>query len=419
MSVSPNLRIAWRFLTARKRSMAMSLAGIVFGVGFFIVTQAQTSGFEAFFIRTVLGTDGALRVEDKFQPTMFSMDVGGDGDADKGVQVRSEGGRKFVSGVVEPEAVKAAVKRFANVSGAAIVVEGAVTAEGPVRQATGRALGIDPEDYLNVSALGRQIVRGELETFRMQPASVLVGIRLADTLGADVGDSLVLAAGGQHRRYRIAGLFETGVGDIDKNRFYLNLAEARSLFRRPTGASYIQVSLFDPERAREDALRMQDTVWHVVRPWQERERTWLGVFQALRVSSAITVSTIILISGLGMFNTLAMMVVEKTREIAILRALGHTRSDVARIFLLQGLIVLAGGTVLGCGLGAAATLAVSKIPLRIRGIFATDSFVVAWSPWHYAAAAVTAAVVVLLASLVPARRAARLEPGEVMRGGAS
>ena len=88
--MSTNLRIALRFLTARKRSMLMSLAGIVFGVGFFIVTQAQTSGFEQFFIRTILGTNGAIRIEDKMQDTMFAMAAAGHDAGNSKFEVRTD-----------------------------------------------------------------------------------------------------------------------------------------------------------------------------------------------------------------------------------------------------------------------------------------------------------------------------------------
>ena len=114
------------------------------------------------------------------------------------------------------------------------------------------------------------------------------------------------------------------------------------------------------------------------------------MFRALRISSALSVSTIILISGLGMFNTLAMIFLEKTKEIAILRAMGYTRRDIARIFLWQGTIVLTAGVILGSGLGAAVTWGVSSLPIRIRGIFSTDSFPVEWATSHYIAADVTA-----------------------------
>jgi lipoprotein-releasing system permease protein len=269
---------------------------------------------------------------------------------------------------------------------------------------------------LKVSDLGRQIAFGHLNDFRINPAGIIMGRVLAKRLEVNVGDPVMIEAAGQIRHYRVSAIFETGVSDIDRQRFYMHMQECRSLLHRPTGASFLQVSLADPGRAPSDALQMQDTLWHSATAWQTREKTWLEVFRALRVSSALTVSTIILISGLGMFNTLAMVVLEKTKEIAILRSMGYTRSDIAHIFLWQGAIVLVGGVVLGWIFGAAVTYGVSRLPIRIRGIFSTDSFVVAWSVWHYVWAAATATVVVMLASYVPARRAARLEPGDVIRG---
>jgi lipoprotein-releasing system permease protein len=186
--------------------------------------------------------------------------------------------------------------------------------------------------------------------------------------------------------------------------------------KKPTGASFIQVNLLDKDRAEEDAAHMEDVLHHSVRSWQYREKTWLNVFLALRISSAITVSVFTLIAGLAMFNTLAMIVMEKTKEIAILRSMGYTRKDISQIFLWQAGIVLVLGTCAGCLLGAGITFGVSRMPIHIRGIFSTDTFIVAWSVWHYVAAVIMATIMVMLASFVPARRAALLEPGDVIRG---
>lgn len=415
--MSTNLRIALRFLTAKKRAMLMSLAGIVFGVGFFIVTQAQTSGFEQFFIKTILGTNGAIRIEDKIQQTIFAMKAAGhNANVSNFEIVTPREVRKYIEGVENPELIMEALKKFQNVSGASMVVHGSVVADSSFKNDTARAYGIKLSDHLAVSDLASQIIRGDLEEFRRAPSAVLIGKVLAERIQVTVGDTLILRANDQQRRYRIAGIYETGVRDIDQVRIYMHIGEARSLLKKITGASFIQVSLFDRDRAPQDAAQMENVFNHGAQSWQEREKTWLEVFRALRVSSALTVSTIILISGLGMFNTLAMIVMEKTKEIAILRSMGYTRKDISRIFIWQGVIVLVVGTVLGWMLGAAVTYGVSKLPIRIRGIFSTDSFVVAWSIWHYVAATVTAAVVVITASLIPARRAARLEPGEIIRG---
>jgi lipoprotein-releasing system permease protein len=117
-----------------------------------------------------------------------------------------------------------------------------------------------------------------------------------------------------------------------------------------------------------------------------------------------------------MFNTLVMIVIDKTREIAILRSMGYMRLDITQIFMFQGLIVLFAGILLGWITAAAGTYGLSKIPIRIRGIFAADSFVVHWDISHYVWAGVIATIVVSIASYFPARRAARLEPGDVIRG---
>ena len=416
--MSTNLRIALRFLTAKRRSMLMSLTGIIFGVGFFIVTQAQTSGFEEFFVRTILGTNGAIRIEDRFQDTMFYMRAAGSHAESKFEVASPREARKYIEGVEEPDAMMEALRRFQNVSGVSTVVEGSVVADSSFKNDTAKVMGIRLDDHLAVSDLGSQVARGagSLEDFRNTPQGLLIGRVLADRLAVSVGDSIILRAGQEQRRYRVSAIYTTGVSDIDRVRIYMHLGEARSLLKKTTGASFIQIALFDRDRAPQDAQQMEEVFRHSAKSWQEREESWLQAFNALQISAALTVSTIILISGLGMFNTLAMIVIEKTKEIAILRSMGYTRQDIARIFIWLGATVLVLGTIGGWILGAGVTYGVSKYPIKIRGIFSADSFQVNWSIWHYVVATVTAAIVVMTAAVIPARRAAKLEPGDIIRG---
>lgn len=415
--MSNNLRIAFRFLTARKRSMLMSLAGIIFGVGFFIVTQAQTSGFEQFFIKTILGTNGAIRIEDKFQQTMFAIAAEGhDAGASKFEVAADRSARKYIKGVEDPSLIMEALRRFKNVSGLSEVVEGGVIADSSFKNEAARVYGIRLEDHLAVSDLALQITRGNLEDFRRSQQGLLVGSKLAERLQLRVGDSLILQSNDERRRYKVSCIYETGVSDIDRIRIYMHLGEARSLLKRTSGASFIQVALFDRDRAPQDAVQMSDVLRHGAQSWQDREVSWLNAFSALQISAALTVSTIILISGLGMFNTLAMLVIEKTKEIAILRSMGYSRRDISRIFLWLGAIVLTIGTLGGWALGASVTYGVSKWPIHITGIFTAETFQVHWSIMHYVVATLSAAVVVMTAAVIPARRAARLEPGDIIRG---
>ena len=411
--MSQNFRIALRFLTAKKRAMLMSLSCIILGIGLFVVTQATTSGFQGFFIKTILGTNGAILIQDKLQATMRSIDAGG---YNSGYEIKQKEGQKYVEGIDYPNQLALAVKKFNNVAAVSQILRGTVTIRSSFRDQTGQAYGINLEDHLRVSDLGAQIVQGSLSDFRVQQGGALVGRVIADKLQLEVGDTFEMVYLGIVHHYKLSAIYQTGVNDIDSVRIYILMSEARALFKKPTGATYLQVSLIDKDRAREDAVVMSNALQHSAAAWQDREKSWLGVFRAFRIATGITVSVFTLIAGLAMFNTLAMIVLEKTKEIAILRSMGYTRHDISRIFLWQAAIVLAIGMVLGCAVGALITYAVSQVPLPITGIFTSHKFLVQWSRWHYVEAVSTAVVMVMLASLIPSRRAARLEPGDIIRG---
>jgi lipoprotein-releasing system permease protein len=411
--MSPNFRIALRFLTAKKRAMLMSLSCIVLGVGLFIVTQATTTGFQAYFIKTILGTNGAIMIQDKLQATMRSIDAGG---YNSPIEIRQKGGQKYVEGIEYPKLLKQGLYAFSNVSGVSEVLRGTVTIRSSFRDQTGQAYGINLDDHLKVSDLRSQIVEGSLNDFRVEQGGALVGRVIADRLQLEVGETFELVNNGDIHHFRVSAIYQTGVDDIDSVRIYRKREEARSLFKKPTGATYLQVSLFDKDRAREDAEAMTNSLQHSAAAWQDREKTWLGVFRTLRFATGITVSVFTLIAGLAMFNTLAMIVMEKTKDIAILRSMGYTREDISSIFIWQAVIVLAIGALAGCLLGAGITFAVSQVPMAIQGIFTSHKFLVEWSRWHYIEAVSTAVFMVMVASLVPSRRAARLEPGDIIRG---
>lgn len=393
--------------------MAMSLSCIILGVGLFVVTQSTTSGFEDLFIRTILGTNGAVRVEDRLQNTIRTVSAGRWGDL---FEVSKLDGQRYISGIEDPDKVIEALKEFPNVSGVSEVLNGTATLRSSFKSEVVKAFGIRIEDHLKVSDLGQQIEAGSLADFRANLNGAIIGKEMARRLLLELGDPFELLMDGNTHHYKVAAIFETGVSEIDRQRLYIHLSESRLLLRKSSGASFLQVGLYDRDRAPADAAHMTESLGYDVKSWQYRERAWLGVFRALRISSGITVSVFTLIAGLAMFNTLAMIVMEKTREIAILRSMGYTRGDISTIFFWQAAIVLFLGVMGGVLVGMGGTWAVSQVPLPITGIFKTDNFIVTWSVSHYVAASCAAICMVMVASIIPARRAARLEPGDVIRG---
>ena len=391
----------------------MSLLGIVFGIGFFVVTQAQTSGFEVFFM-TILGTNGAIRVSDRFQDMEGTVSkVSRDGK--ESFVFRSRENARYVEGIEYPQLVKTALREFPEVSGISEIIEGTGILDSGSRKLAVQLHGLRIKDHVMVSELENQLIQGDIDSLDADRSGILVGSWIAERLSLSEGDRVTLVGGAENQQLRVAGVFETGVSQIDKTTIYLDLATARSFLGKPFGDSVFQVSIQDPDKASEIAAQMQMTLGHRVIGWQEREKVWLEVFKALRFSSAITVSSILAPFRSGYIQRFAIMVIEKTGTLQSFARSDSPPATFRQSSLWQGGIVLLGGIVLGSAAGFLATYGISRIPLRIRGIFSTDSFVVNWDVTHYLWAIAIATVFVGVASWIPARRAAKIEPAKIIR----
>ncbi|MFZ5806659.1 MAG: ABC transporter permease [Verrucomicrobiota bacterium] len=412
--MTPSLFIALRFITSRKRALGLSMIGVVCGVAFFICTQAQTQGFEKYFIETALGSRGAVEISDRFQAryTQFS------GEDNAVVLGSGKKQRKYYDGVSDPYRIIHVIKTFSSVLGAAPVLEGNMSITGNFRTEIIRLQGIDLRHHLEATNLGsgNVIIAGKLDDFKTHPNAIMLGSLLAESLQVNVGDNVILTTKKETKTFTVAAIFRTGINAIDMHRGYVHLKMAQNLLNKPSMVSYIIVRLRDPERAPQISKHFERLLSHHSRSWQERESGNLQIFLALRISAALTVSLIILLAGFGIFNVLTLTVMDKVREIAILRSMGYRRRDISAIFLWQGVIIATMGSVLGWVLGAGLTFAVSMIPLKVRGIFYADHFMVHWNLNHYIYAAIIAFVAVLIASYFPARRAAKLPPVEILRG---
>ena len=361
-----------------------------------------------------MGTNGSLLISDRLQNSGQLVERAR-ADGSKEVVLNPEISSPYEDGINQPELVRAALTDFPDVIGISEVLKGYGLIKSIRNKRSVEVHGIRLKDHSQVSDLSKYTSIGATDLFGADPMGVLLGSRIFQQLGVKVGDRVSLNGQYESIQLRVSGVFETGVSEIDKNRIYLHLNTARRILGHRFGGSVFQLALQRPDDAPEIAVQLQSVLGHRVVSWQEREKVWLDVFRALRFSSAITVSTILLLSGLGIFNVFAIMVIEKRRDIAILRSIGFSQSEVASVFLWQGVIILVIGIVLGSVLGFLATYGVSILPLRIRGIFSSDTFMVNWDGSHYVWAALISSFFVALATWVPARRASKIEPAKIIR----
>jgi lipoprotein-releasing system permease protein len=404
--VTASFYVGLRFATHRKRALLLSLVGVVFGVAIFICTQAQTQGFAQYFIDSTIGTNGALVLGGRFRPHYGALLI-----------PSKSASRDYFEGINNANEIMRVSRQFSEVISCSPVLRGTVSARSGFENAPVDLYGINPELHLRTTNLAKELIDGDLNDFRNNTSSLIVGYRLAGALGVAPGDTLqLLSPSGEYWRFTIAATARSGVGSIDGSRVYSHAPVAQKLLNKPFNASMIIYKLLDPERAPALAARFDDLFQHGTESWQEREESTLQLFLMLRLSAAVTVSLIILLAGFGIFNVLTMSVLSKVREIAILRSMGYRRGDVSAIFLWQGALIAAVGSLLGCLLGAAMTWGISRIPIRIRGLLYADHFLVIWDWRHYFWATLLAMVAIFIASYVPARRAAQLPPVATLRG---
>jgi len=295
-----------------------------------------------------------------------------------------------------------------------------------------RAQGVDPERELRVGTLLARLREGSREGLTQSFPNadpIIVGKDLAKSLGVFVGDEVMVTSPQGYltplqvvpkfRHFRVVGVFDSGFYDFDATWAITNLAAAQRLFNLGDVASVIQFKLDDLYQAPAvaEAIRQAAGQGFETTTWMEQNRALFNALRLERLVTILTIGLIVLVAALNIFITLAMMVMEKHRDIAVLMSLGASERQVWAIYTLHGLLIGALGTALGLALGYGLAWAGQRyqlIPLEAE-IYALASVPFHARPLDGIWIAVAALAISLLATLYPARAAARLNPTEILR----
>jgi lipoprotein-releasing system permease protein len=300
--------------------------------------------------------------------------------------------------------------------------------------------GIVPDQEIAVSRLLASASPGALSALQPQPESesgpaagrklppIVLGKDLAETVGAQDGDSVTLISPQgemtpmgvipQYVRFRLAGTYHTGFYEYDSQLGFLRLADAQRLFDEPDLVSVVSVRVDNPKRAPEIASDIEQAVGKGLQTtnWTDENRE---LFRALKLEQYVTfivIALIVIVAALNILIALTMMVMEKTRDIAVMMSYGVEPSQVRRIFLLQGLLISLVGTVIGLALGYLAAWAGGhyRIPLS-ADVYSIDTLPFAPRPLDGVIVSAVAIGISLLATLYPSQAAARILPAEALR----
>jgi lipoprotein-releasing system permease protein len=408
------LMVGLRYLRSRRNEAFVSVItviatlGVLLGVMVLTITMSVMTGFEQDLRARILGLHAHLRVT-----------------------------KRIGTGLIEtPGAVADVIGEDAEVLDAAPVIQTQllVSAGDQLFGVFGR--GVDPTRPTSLAGITRYVVEGDPsvlgERIAVDGASlptVMIGGELARKLGLERGDILrlmsprmgasPLGALPRSRRFVVGALYDSGMVEYDTALVYLGLDDARVLLDTGPVATGIEVRIPDPYQAPAVARHLAERIGppFVVESWTEAHRNIFEALQLEKTAYFLILLLIILVAAFTIVSSLYMVVMEKRRDIAVLKTMGATDRSIARVFVAKGVLIGGVGTGLGVLFGVLGCLALGRwelIPLP-EGVFYVKTLPVLMVPANFAMVAAASMVICFGACLFPAWKASRIVPVEVLR----
>ena len=398
------MRLTWniavQFLRDGRAQTTLILVGIALGSAVIVFITALITGLQGNIVKRTLGSQPQIVVKAPDLVPLTPPPAAG-----TVYLSRIDPRPQRLRGIDNAAAVVHALRAMPDVKAATPVVSGPAFGQrgSAVRAVT--IVGIEPDSYVHIIPVDTDMVAGP---FVVGAEKILIGSRLASDLGLSIGDTLRLTGpSGTAQAFRVAGIYSMGVRDVDERQVYLGLQQAQTLLGLPGSVTEIDLTVHELFAAKVLAARIARTYGVKAESWMTINSQLLNALQSQSLSTNIIRLSVALSVALGIASVLAVSVVQRTREIGILRAMGATRLRMMSVFLIQGGLLGLAGSTAGALLGVAAVYVFNTSGPRL--------FPVAVDPWLVPQAMLIATLAGVIAAYTPARRASRLDPVEAIR----
>lgn len=398
---------AIRFLREGRMQSLFIISGVAIGVGVIVFMSALLAGMQANMFKRVLSSHPHITLE---RPKQVARPLR-----------PTDSGQTALATVQKPSQRMSSLDQWQKLRDQmqqrADVVAVSPTATGPAFVVRGDAtqsisvIGIDPDRYTQIVPLPEKLVSG---TFRMTNSDMLVGVQFAEDLGVQLGDKLrVATANGASLTLNIVGIFDLGSRGANLRNAYVLLSTAQNLLNLVGGVTSIDMTVADPFAAETIAQSIAGQTGLTALSWIATNAQFFLGLNAQTFSSMLIRFFVGLSVAAGIASVLVVSVVQRQKDIGILRAMGGSRGQIMRVFLIQGAVVGCTGSLLGSVMGVGLLAAWRMLAKSPDG---TLMYAVDIDPMLFLWAAVIATLTGLLAATTPAIRASRLDPVVAMRG---
>ncbi len=407
--------IALKHLLARKRQSLVSLMGIILGVAFFLAISSIMQGSEEDFIKRLVDNSPHITISDEYreprvQPAekIFKNSI---------VNVRNIKPLTETRGIRGYEKILQTLESMDGIKASPVLVgQGIVSYAGQEKGIT--LNGMIPEQIDTVSTIRDYMVEGNLDRLFGYPDGILIGATLAKNLSLKLNDTItIVAPNGTVRIFKIVGIFKTGRSGYDRGQGFVNLKRLQSLLNRPNRINSILIKMDNPQQALDKSHEIETTIGYKAESWQEQSADLMNTLSIRNKIMYTVVSAVLIVAAFGIYNVISTVVMEKHRDIAILKSIGFESSDIRRIFLIQGVLLGIAGNLIGLPIGTILMTALGHIQFKPPGSTEIIAMPVAWGWQQFAIAGVFALTASVLAAYLPARKGAQLLPVDVLRGG--
>lgn len=404
--------IAAKHILKRRRQTIVAVSGVAVGVGFFLAVSALMVGSQNDFVETLINSAPHIIISDELRSP--PPQPGTQEFRDGAVELRHYKTRTEVRGLKDWQSIVRSVDAIPGAI-ASPSLSGAVTLRLGGREEPLGIIGVEPGIEAKVSTIEENLRVGRLLDLERVQGGLIVGEELAQRMGIGVGDVVgATSAGGSTRTLKIVGLVKRGQAGLSSTSGYVLLREAQSLLGRPFIINRIGVKLDDPYAAQEVAKRIESRYAYKAESWQERSQDFLALLITRNVILYSVVSAILLVASFGIYTVVSNSVADKRRDIAILRSMGFSLRDLQLIFVMEGLALALAGIVVGWALGWTLMEILGSLNFPIGG--ENETVPLDRSPRQYAIAAGASLLAGSIAAWLPARKAAKVDPVDILRG---
>ena len=409
--------ISIRYFISHKRQSLICIAGVTISVTMFIAMTAMMNGLTDKFIIETVESSGHITIKDEPRETKTAILESAYTDPNALLEVQGVKPRENIKRIRNANGLLNKLDHMPGVVASAPIVDGAAIATYGTKTINVTIMGVEPERQTKVSTIGADLIAGDFARLRTTADGVVLGRGVADVLGANLGDTISLAGPtGGRATSRVVGIFQTGVTPVDYSRAYMLINSAQTLLDKKNVVNQIIIRTEDYTQAEGYAHQIEQVSGYRTEPWQEASANFLKIFKIQNVITYIITAALLIVAAFGVLNILIMAVLERVNDIAILRSFGLSRQDIAVIYVFQGLVVGLIGASLGLACGKLTIEVLRKVPIPMEGLVKTEGLLMSEHGSQYVLAFVSAMLIVLIAAVYPAWRAAKYDPVEVIRG---